>query len=67
MTERCKTCGKKFNNDNALRSHARDKKHQLPERVAQREPSMADLMIDAHIDRAMGLPVEDWLIDMLPD
>jgi hypothetical protein len=31
------------------------------------EPSMAELMIDAELSRAMGEPVEDWLSDMLTD
>ena len=65
--EQCQTCSKKFRDANALRSHAKAKGHQLPEREAEREPSMANLMIDAHIDRAMGLPVDDWLADMMPD
>ena len=65
--EQCQTCSKKFRDVGALRSHTKAKGHQLPERIAQREPSMADLMIEASIDRAMGLPVEDWLADMMPD
>lgn len=32
----------------------------------EHEPSIADLMVQASIDRAMGEPVEDWLADMLP-
>lgn len=65
--ELCQTCSKKFRDTDALRSHVKAKKHQRPERQVEREPSMADLMIDAQIDRAMGLPVSDWLVDMLPD
>ena len=35
-------------------------------RRACREPSMADLMVEAEINRAMGIRNEDWIEDMLP-
>ncbi len=65
--EQCQTCSKKFKDIDGLRCHAKAKGHQQPVRCSERDPSMATLMIDAHIDRAMGLPVDDWLVDMMPD
>lgn len=63
--ERCQVCGRKFKNFNALEQHARAKDHKQSE--CDDGPSVASLMIDAQIDRAMGLPIEDWIADMLPD
>ncbi len=65
--EQCQTCSKKFRDIDTLRSHAKAKGHQRPERQPEREQSMASLMIDARIDQAMGLPIDDWLADMLSD
>ncbi len=65
--EQCQSCSKKFKDIDGLRCHAKAKGHQRPERRPERDPSMATLMIDAQIDQAMGLPVDDWLADMLPD
>lgn len=33
----------------------------------EREPSIADQMVDAELSRSMGGAVPDWLADMLPD
>lgn len=43
------------------------KKRKRRSERADDEQSMAELMIEAELDRAMGEPVDDWLLDMLPD
>lgn len=71
----CSACGKRWSDPKAIPMHIRDKhagdgkavrvpksERRLRE---EREPSMADLAIQAQLDRAMGLPNDDdWL---LPD
>lgn len=64
-TAQCPTCGKRFTDNNAQRLHAKAKNHKrLPYEDA--EPSMADLMIEAQMNRAMGGQNEDWIEEMLP-
>ena len=66
--EQCKSCSRKFKDVNGLRQHARAKGHeQLRPADNDDGPSIASLMIEAQIDRAMGNPIDDWLADMLPD
>lgn len=68
---RCSRCGKHFRNYQAARQHIRDyhKKRGgevVPARQYDTEESMADLLVEAEINRAMGKPNEPWLEDMLP-
>lgn len=71
---RCSRCKKAFKSRSACDNHIKDVHKGIGERVPvghsmsrkDYEPSMADLMIEAQLNRAMGEPVEDWLIDMLP-
>lgn len=56
---KCVVCGPavSFSTMAAYKQHLEAKHH---------EPSIAEQMIDAERDRAMGEPIEDWLADMLP-
>ena len=68
QTSKCPTCNREFRDSHALGQHTRAKGHgQFKLLTDDDGPSMSSLMIDAQIDRAMGLPVDDWLVDMLPD
>lgn len=63
----CSRCGKKFSDPVPVRAHIASKHGGKgePVRVAKREyePSMADLAVQAEIDRAMGIPNDDdWLL-----
>lgn len=59
----CPHCGKVLAGRRTLNQHVRTK-HREP---SDDEPSIASRMIDAQLDRAMGLPVEDdWLLESLP-
>lgn len=57
----CRICGKEFPFKTRLKQHI--KAHFQK----QHEPSMAERLIDAQIDRAMGDPVDDDLLEMLPE
>lgn len=59
----CPQCGKTFLGRKRRAQHIRDK-HQQPKFS---EPSMADLVIDARLNHAMGEPVDDWLMEMFPE
>lgn len=71
---RCSRCKKVFTSRAGCDSHIKMKHDGQGERIPvgesasrkNHEPSMAELMIDAERDMAMGEPVEDWLRDMLP-
>lgn len=58
----CLYCGRKFRSLAGVKQHEQAKHP----RAEKDEPSIADLMVQAELDRAMGEPVEDWLADMLP-
>ena len=63
----CPSCGKRFVGNNEQRQHAKSKKHKaLPRDTTNDEPSMAELMIEAQMNRAMGIHNEGWIEDMLP-
>lgn len=72
----CPYCARSFVDANGLWQHARTKHYGKgrekainalrPRRVEDDEPSMADLMIKAQLDRAMGDPIPGWLADMMP-
>ena len=69
---KCSLCNKRFHQKKHGENHARDyhKKKDAGIVHAPRtdnEPSMADLMVNAEINRACGDPVDDYLLDMLPD
>lgn len=69
----CSKCGKRWAGPKGIAMHVRDKhggngkaeripKSERRQREA-REPSMADLAVQAQIDRAMGVPnSDDWLL-----
>lgn len=69
----CSKCQKRFSDPRSIPHHARDthagdgKAVRVPKSERRqredREPSMADLAIQAQIDRAMGIPNDDdWLL-----
>jgi len=55
----CRDCDRKFATKGALKQH-RLAKH------TDAEPSIAEQMIEGEVNRAMGVPNEDWIEDMLP-
>jgi hypothetical protein len=71
----CPICGRVFKGNEGVRAHAsakHPKHHVFPDgRAVLRcdlddEPSMADLMIAAQLQQAIGEPVEDdWLLDAI--
>ena len=71
----CPVCGKGFKSPEGVLAHARAKhvKHYVSpdlkpilRRDLRDEPSMADRMIDAQLQQAMGGPVDDdWLLDSI--
>ena len=75
-TWQCKLCNKRFTNPTNVARHAKDK-HGRTDDLSMRvkkvqkkptaEPSIASLMVEARLDRAMGLPVDDWLLEMLDE
>lgn len=71
-TNPCPYCTKKFADAWGVYAHAKVKHkgkklaHLKPNKKEDDEPSMADLMIDAQLNRAMGIRNDDWLEDMLP-
>lgn len=66
----CPYCPKKLAGADGVYSHVKAKHpnkksaHLRPKR--DEEPSMADLFIEAQINRSMGIKNEDWIEDMLP-
>lgn len=68
----CTICPKRFSTWSGVYSHAKAKhpKHDLSalKKLAfspdSDEPSMAELVIEAQLARAMGDPVEGWIADM---
>lgn len=66
----CPNCGKRFQNGGALQDHhqavhgSRRPKIRHPAPV-DREPSYASRVIEGQLDRAMGLPVDDDIVDVL--
>lgn len=65
----CALCTRTFADKHSLFQHTMAKhgrKAAKPLRPVREddEPSMADLVIEAHLARAMGDPVEDWIADM---
>ena len=69
----CSKCLKRFADPKSISHHVRDlhagdgKAVRIPKSERRqredREPSMADLAIQAQIDRAMGIPNDDdWLL-----
>lgn len=68
----CSTCHKKFNTKQGATSHIRDyhpkkKDEAIPAVYPRRESeeSMADIFVNAYLNRAMGEKNEDWVEDML--
>lgn len=67
---KCSLCGKSFPCKRAAHQHmmAVHKKKRGEVLIVvppEREESLADLFVQAEIDRLMGLPVEDWIEDSL--
>jgi hypothetical protein len=74
MTAHCPVCKRTFGDKGAVYNHAKVKHKNLkPKELralrpqpAEQEESMADRMINAQIQAAMGGPVdEDWLLDCM--
>lgn len=70
---RCSRCGKVFSSRAGADAHIRDKHAGDGKRIPvgrqpsqDSEQSMASLLIEAELDRAMGLSVDEDLADMLP-
>lgn len=64
---RCPNCARRFADNNAVFSHIK-KKHGgkgISAFRPQHEPSMAELLVEARIERTMGNPVDDDLADIL--
>lgn len=72
----CAYCGKRFADAQGRWQHTRARHPRKPNPAlvpnAQPRPprqsddeSIADLLIEAEINRAMGLPVDEWIEDML--
>lgn len=67
--KKCPHCERSFENRGAVYQHLKAKHGGKGKAayVPEREPSMADLMIEAHLNRAMGVPNEDWIEDTFGD
>ena len=70
---KCSACQRGFHTERGVRDHIRDfhksKKGESvkkPPRADDDEPSMAELFIEAQMNRAMGIRNDDWIEDMLP-
>lgn len=70
---RCPICGKRMRAPESVVQHARDRHHRLgvtPVPVQPRQErdheTMADLFVQAEINRHMGVPNEEWIEEMLP-
>lgn len=66
----CPYCNKKLKSEDGVYSHVKSK-HPNKKRAHLRpklevEQSMADIFIEAELNRAMGIRNEDWIEDMLP-
>ncbi len=74
---RCPACGKHFSSPHDRAQHERDKHGPRALKLAAarasarlrepEEPSMADLMVEASLNRAMGERNEDWIEEMFGD
>ena len=73
---RCAACGRSFGSPRARHQHevnvhsAKALARRSAEKAAlaaDREPSMADLMVNASMNRAMGVRNEDWIESMFGD
>ncbi len=66
---RCSRCNKNFSSRAGCDQHIQMKHkgigEKLPVLKKEYEPSMGDLMVEAEINRAMGIKNEDWIEDML--
>jgi len=67
----CSTCKRQFASEEGCRDHIRAKHprksgHPLKLQPSGKRESMASLFIQGELNRAMGIPNEDWLEDMLP-
>ena len=58
-TIKCSECPKMFKREIDMSNHYMAKH-------CGYEPSVASLMVEAEIDLAMGEPVENWILEMLP-
>lgn len=83
MSHDCEYCGKTFGSANAAFQHTKAKHpgksnkwhaqactrstHRRGGSQKASDPSMADLVIEARMNAAMGEPVDDWLGDMFHD
>lgn len=64
----CSRCGRRFVNEKACRMHIVAKHlHGEPIIVPPDEPSLADEIVQAQIDKTSGVAVPKWLAAMLPD
>ncbi|WP_449411035.1 hypothetical protein [Methylobacterium komagatae] len=64
----CPICNHGLGDLNALYQHVKAKHGKKAARAhrppVEREPSMGDLVAEAQINRALGLPVEPWIAEM---
>jgi hypothetical protein len=67
----CPHCDRKVKDENGLWMHVRTKHKGKPyahlRPADTREPSMAQTLIDAQIDAAMGISPPEWLESMFPE
>ena len=67
---KCPYCNKMLAGQDGVYSHVKAKHpqkkraHLRPKR--EEEESMADIFVNAELNRAMGIKNEDWIEDMLP-
>lgn len=68
---KCPYCNRELADASGVYSHVKKKHpnkkraHLRPDRPEQDE-SMADIFIEAELNRAMGIKNDDWIEDMLP-
>jgi hypothetical protein len=65
--EPCPHCGKMFADRNSVFQHLKAK-HGGKGKAAyrpEREPSMGEIVAEAQMNRAMGIPNEDWIETIL--
>lgn len=70
---KCSTCGRPCQTESGVLTHAKAKHPKKGGKAILREEysapesdSMADVFLDGELNRAMGIPNEDWVEDMLP-